>query len=511
MLRGVFRTKEGKIISAIVGLSIIIIGVVIFANYSQNKKFLEQAVMAENYLKSGSYEQAIEAYKQALTMKNSDQESLTIGLAEAYAGIDDFDKALEVLRTCYMKTSTLQLKEKIEEIISEKTDYEYSQSISRADLYYTNEEYDKAITEYEKAKQIKSKDVTAYKGIADSYIKLKEYDLAREEILEGEEITKDKSLDLTQAVVDSYLRKEKYNTLLEEATEYISQENYADGITKLKEAISLLPKETDAYSQLAQTYIARKEYENTISMLQDAIELTHSKELKNLLSQASELKGQEDAKSKLLNQLYHRLKDRNIAKVVEIMKSTLFTEELMKDAPVSYSVGAGNTSKGQVLVIYDSNNIFLGELNNGKRNGDGIYFILTEGSLEPGYYYYEGEWQNDIPSGTGRTVEVNVFADDDGSQYTDKIITEGSYVNAKEDGRMTKYFYTNDIETGKLLYRAEKGVPKPMATNKDQLTPTPRAASYVIGILTKSGEEAGEYYSVEPQTIWGVKPFISKK
>lgn len=507
MLHGVFQTKEGKIVIAFMGIAVIIIGVFVFANNSQNKKFLEQAVMAENYLKAGSYEQAIKAYEVALSMKNSDEERLTIGLADAYAGISDYDKALEVLRALYKKTSGLQLKEKIEEIISDKTDYEYLQSISRAKVYFNNKEYNKAITEYEKAKQIKSKEVTAYQGIVDAYIELGEYDRAQEEALEGIEITKDKSMELTLAEVDLYINNEQYSLLLKQAEEYIYQENYKDGIAKYQEAINMKPEESEAYSQLAQVYIAQEEYEKAIQLLQDAIELIESKELKSLLSQATESKETEDKKINLLHQLYTALKKRNITEISDIMEVKFFIDEISADAPFTYTNGTLDSANEPVMVIYDSNNVYYGQLSYDMKTGKGIYIRKTGDNKTPGLYYYDGEWNNDIPNGNGITVEENLLQDEDGVKYNSKILTEGSFYYAKENGRMIKYFYINEIETGKLTYTAQNGVPKPMLS-ENQLTPTPETSSYVIGILMLTEKSTEEYYSVEPQTVWGVKLFI---
>lgn len=510
MLHGVFRTKEGKVIIAIMGLSVIIIGGFVFAGYTKDRQFGEKAAIAENYLNAGSYEQAIEAYEQALSMKNSDQELLTVGLAGAYAGINEYDKALEVLRSCYQKTSGLQVKEKIEEIISEKTEYEYLQSVSRAKVYYKNKDYDKAIDEYEEAKQIKSKDVTAFQGIVDAYIEMGEYDLAKEEVLEGQAITKDKNLDISLAVVDSYLRKEDYDTLIKKAAEYIYQENYDDGIEMYMEAIKLMPKENEAYIELAQIYLAKKQYEKVIEILSNAIELVENKEIKSLLTQAEEANTLEEERNKLMSQLYYALMDRKIAHITSIMELPIFSEDFVEDIPVCYPSGEIDNIAGKALIIYDNKTVYYGEFHDGKKQGEGIYFTITEGSLENGYYYYEGHWNKDFPNGSGRTVEEKTLVNDRDEKYISITTTEGGFVNAVENGRMTRYFTVDGEDAGKMMYTAKNGVPMPLSSENKQVTPTPEASVYVIGILSLDNEVTGEYYSIEPQTIWGVKPFLNK-
>lgn len=511
MLRGAFRTKEGKIIAAIIGLVIIIIGIFAFTGYSQNKKFVEQAVMAENYLKAGSYEQAIEAYLKALSMKNHDEELLTIGLSEAYAGLKEFDKALEALRACYQKTSGTRIKKKIEELTSEKTDYEYLQSISHAEVYFTNNEFSKAIAEFEKAKQIKSKDATAYQRIAEAYIKMGEYDLAREEVMEGQEITQDESLERTLDEIDSYLKKEQYDALIVQGSEYILQENFKEGIAQYEEAISLIPGVSTAYCELAKTYIQQEEYYKAVLLLQDASGVAGSRELYDLLKQATELKELADQKNNILLNLYGALEKRNYSAIIKIIDMDFFKENIVKETPVFYNGGEGDVSDGLGMVIYDKSTVYYGDLSDGKRIGTGIYFLRTKGSEEPGYYYYDGEWKNDIPNGPGKTEEVITLKDDDGQKYINKTVTEGTYQNALEDGRMKKYFYIKGEETGRLVYTAQKGVPMPLAGDNGQPMPTPEAGHYIIGKLTLNGKPTGEYYSVMSQLLWGVSPFIKNK
>lgn len=289
MLSGVFRTKERKVIAIILGFVIIVMGTIILLSYSGNRKFMEQAVMAENYLEAGNYQMAVEAYKKAMSMKKDNQQNLAVGLADAYIGLNEYDMALEALRSCYQKTSGKNVKEKIEEVTAKKTDYEYLQAASRAEVYFSNKEYDKAIAEYEKAKLIKSKEAISYKRIAEAYTEKGEYEQARDEILEGQELTQDKSLDEILADINSRLLKEKYDELIKQAEEYVNQENYKDGIAGYEAAIALLSDESEAYMGLANAYIARKEYSKAVLLLQSAVKQADNEELKDLLSKATRL------------------------------------------------------------------------------------------------------------------------------------------------------------------------------------------------------------------------------
>ena len=116
MLQGFLRNHKKKLIIIFIMSTILIVGVSIGNQYRNKKLYNKQTVMAKEYLESGDYNQAIESYEIALTMKNGDKESLSVGLAEAYIGNNEYDKALEILRGNYEIGSGNVIKEKIEEV-----------------------------------------------------------------------------------------------------------------------------------------------------------------------------------------------------------------------------------------------------------------------------------------------------------------------------------------------------------------------------------------------------------
>lgn len=508
MLRGGIRKRDVRTIAAVMGIAVIIVGGFVFTGDAQNRQDLEQAVIAENYLEAGNYEQAAEAYEQALSVRGCDEELLTIGMADAYSGLHDYEKALEVLRSYYQRTSGIKVKEKIEEIISAKTDYEYSQSVLHAEIYFTNQEYNKAIEAFEKAKQIKSKDSTAYRRIAEAYTRLGEYDLATEEIAEGLEITQDDKLELTLEEIHSCMNQEDYMELLEQASGYILQENYEEGIAKYSEAIALLPKESEAYEELAGIYLDQKEYDKAVALLQEGADLTKDGGLAELLSQVTQEESLRTEVNSILSTLSQALKSRNTTAVSVIMNTDFFKEEIASDSPVYYNFEEKDSVNGKGLVIYDAYNVYYGDIKDNVREGSGLYFLLIEGNPEPGYCYYDGEWKKNLPNGAGETMEMKVLTDTEDQAYISKIQTEGTFTDALEDGRMMKSFYTQGEEAKSLSYTAERGVPLPLTGDVEQSVPTPQLDSYVIGILSLEEEQTKEFYRVEPQTIWGVKPFI---
>lgn len=307
MLQGFLRNHKKKLIIILIMSIILMVGVSIGNSYRNNRLCNNQTVMAKEYLESGDYNQAIESYEIALTMKNGDKESLSVGLAEAYIGNNEYDKALEILRGHYEIGSGKVIKEKIEEVTLRKSDYEYERAISSGDVYFSNEEYDKAILEYEKAKKIKSKEVTSYKSISQSYVNMKLYDLAKEELLEGLTLTNNEELIDALGKVESYIVKQQYESIITKAKEFFYQENYEDATLQFTEAISLLPKDAQGYIGLAEIYITQKKYDEAINLLEGAKNLTYNEEIRRMFDKAIELKEEEEKMKEVLEELYDTL------------------------------------------------------------------------------------------------------------------------------------------------------------------------------------------------------------
>lgn len=513
MLHGVFRTKEGKL-GVIALFVIMIIVVLVFALKSNEVKiqYKEQTVMAEKYLNEGNYVKAVDAYLKALTIKPDEQEELAIGLAEAYVGIKEYDKALEVLRKGYQNTAGTKIKEKIEEVTLEKTDYEYLQIISRADMYFTNGEYADAITEYEKAKLIKSKEATSYLQIAKAYIELGEYVKALEEVQEGLALTENEKLNIMLEDINQNLIKEQYEIMISDAAEYIFQENYEDGIKKYQEASRLMPSEPQAYSGLAQAYLDMEEYQKAVLLLEGAIKLSDSPELNELLNKAREAYSLFEESKLALARLYEAAGKEEADKVIEIMHSEAYREMIIADTPRFYSTaGDRNVIMNTGIIVYNGETVYCGDIFQGIRSGKGTLFLLTPDGGEQSYYYYQGDWSNDLPNGVGKTEEV-VEKSISGKDHLSKTITEGTYYNSKENGIMHKYFYIDGQETSSLEYIAKDGIPVPAKDREGN--PIPKDAvdkSYAIGLLYQNNKPTEKYYKVEYDTVWGVKPFLKEE
>jgi tetratricopeptide (TPR) repeat protein len=509
MVFGVFRTKEGKIIAIVIGLIALLGAAFFYKNYKDGHQYSEQAVMAKQYLKTGNYEKAINAYTKALSIRDTDQESLSLGLAEAYMGIHDYEGALKVLRNCYEKILGDRIKGKIEEVAAKKTDYDYKQVISRADIYFSTEEYDKAIIEYEKAKKIKSKEVKSYMRIAQAYMKNGQYDQAKNEAEEGLTLTQSSKLEQIINLTRSHLQKQKYNDMVEEAKEYIYQEQFDDGVKKYLEAARMMPEEASAYKGLAETYLEKEDYKKAIQVLKKALKSVKSDVLKDTMKKAQDLQMTKIQRRSFFSKIYHAAVGVDAKQLVKYMNSKYFTKELVFDEPIYYSkAGDDKPVNGTAMILLNSKSLYAGEIGGGQKAGTGVYFTLKESKGERGYYYYQGKWKKDMPNGNGKTVEETIGIDKSGNRHRIKMVTSGTFAKGLENESMVKQFYTDEVETGNVSYVAHAGIPDPATNTRGTPLFTRNRAYYAIGMLFLGDKATGKYYYIKENTRWGVKPFM---
>ncbi|MDD4111680.1 MAG: tetratricopeptide repeat protein [Herbinix sp.] len=505
MINSILRWNKKRWIIITSALIFIVAALLIYNTYASRKRYEEQMVMAQEYLEAGSFDEAREAYQKALSMNYGDKELLSIGLADAYAGVHNYDKALEVLRSIYEVEKTTAIKEKIEDITTKKTDYGFYQLISFGDTYFSNGEYSRAIDEYEKAKLIKSKSDISYLKIVESYMAMEKYDLAKEEIGDGLAVTESEKLSSMMSKIESRLNELKYDEILLMASEYIYQENYEEAFNSFNEAIWLIPKRDSAYNQMAELYITLNDFDTAKALLQNYLRSSKSSASEELLNKANDLIMQRKEKEKVLNELYTALNVVNIEAVAKIMEESFFIDTIAETVPLYYSPsGDMNLDMGYGMLISDKNNIYAGGFKDGLREGIGIQFVLDLEDKDSGWYYYQGEWNHDMPDGMGKTAEQSYGKDSEGKWQ--RIITEtsGMFIYGLESGTMNKTLYLDGVVKS-VSYIAAEGKPKAYIDENYLPVQADKPNHYVIGQFYCNNEPTGEYYSVKNGTKFKVK------
>ncbi len=512
MLKRELDSNKIKILIPLLALLVMLLGLFVLFNHISNKRYEEEILIAESHLNTGSYGKAIEAYNKALKMrKNQLDEELTLALAEAYAGNKDYEKALEILRGYYTKSDSILIKEKIEETTCKKTDYDFQQTISRGDKYFSNEEYDKAITEYEKAKTIKSKEAISYQMIAESYVAKEDYKMAYKEIMDGLALTQQEYLNETLSQIEEELNNIQYAEYIEEALEYVYQENFPEAIRRYEEAIKLVPTKETAYIGLAETYINIGRYKSAISLIHTAMEIIENDRIDELLELAMEKDEEEEKRHNFLLDLYYAISYLEFSKVERLMGESYFKEKIAKDTPIYFNqLGESLISSGNVMIVMDEKSLYSGGIKDGMKMGMGVYFILVDNEDDSGYYYYEGEWSNDYPNGTGKTVELANLADDD-EQYQEQVTSSGYYRSGLENGRFHRVFYRNKKEIYNIYYRAIDGVPVSIKVDNELDIDSKEIDQYAIGQIYKGDILTEDYYYIPKDTVWGLFSYKNHK
>jgi hypothetical protein len=151
-------------------------------------------------------------------------------------------------------------------------------------------------------------------------------------------------------------------------------------------------------------------------------------DLKELLELATEKQQVEEEKISFLSELRDALAKKDIAKVFSITGSDFYQTEILQEVPVYYGVTSEDESRiGDSLVIYDETHMYYGNLNNGMKQGTGIYLSLISNDVGDCYYYYEGEWSNDIPGGKGKIIDTELKRNSSGEVHEYMTETEGTF------------------------------------------------------------------------------------
>lgn len=112
--------KKTIILTVLIGLAVIclgIIGLLFIQSKMQEKSYSESIKSAEKYLAQNNYEDAIIAYKKAISA-NAEEEEGYLALAEVYMAQENPDDAKDILEKGYAKTNSPKIKYMIEGLMN---------------------------------------------------------------------------------------------------------------------------------------------------------------------------------------------------------------------------------------------------------------------------------------------------------------------------------------------------------------------------------------------------------
>ncbi len=196
--------KPIVITAAIAAVMCIVAVVVIFSVGSGTEKRLaEQLDLADRYLSELDYESAIAAYEAAIEIDPKCEEAY-LGLADIYIEQGEYEKAAEILEAGLAQIDSEAIRKKLEEVevlmaererpVEEEVESEEANCLSLGNRYLEEQDYEQAIAYFEEAIRINPKNVDAYLGIVEVYIRTGQYELALEYAQKGYDATGDERL-----------------------------------------------------------------------------------------------------------------------------------------------------------------------------------------------------------------------------------------------------------------------------------------------------------------------------
>lgn len=130
--------------------------------------------------------------------------------------------------------------------------------------------------------------------------------------------------------------------------------------------------------------------------------------------------------SKAADYLYSMYKDGSIFEL-GVLSNTPVIRENGDGTGCGFYQGVDSFPDGKPVIYF-----YYGEMTGGSREGSGVIinWAWNSDGYENGYYSFEGEFNGDLPNGSGTSTEV-VYG-----LYTN--ITNGTYTNGLEDGLMVE-------------------------------------------------------------------------
>ena len=157
---------------------------------------------------------------------------------------------------------------------------------------------------------------------------------------------------------------------------------------------------------------------------------------------------------------------------------------------------------GPAIVQYENKTVYVGELTDGKRNGQGARTYVGNGLA------YVGEYRNDLKVGKGKLFDfkLNKFVFDGlwgqdkrngyGELTKENVIYKGNYVNDKMEGKGTQIWSNGDVYDGEFKDDVRNGKGKMVFANGDSYDgPFVNGKMHGRGVYTwKNGEKyIGEF------------------
>lgn len=259
---------------------------------------------ADRYLTEQRYGQAADEFQRVIEA-DPNNTAAYISLADAYVGLNEFDKAVETLKTGLNITNDESISNKLVNMLSES-----------AQKHLSEANYEQAISEFEQVIEFDDQKTSAYIGIADAYTAIQNTDSAIEILKTGLEITGDENI-----------MPELSDLLLKSADISLSDKNYEQAISIYEQILKIDEKNINAYVGLADAYTSLTDTDKAIETLKTGLENTSDESIKarsiELLSECADQNLNEKNYAKANEQFAQviEINDKNVDAYISLAKS----------------------------------------------------------------------------------------------------------------------------------------------------------------------------------------------
>ena len=297
---------------------------------------------------------------------------------------------------------------------------------------------------------------------------------------------------------------------------YLEEGDYEQAIVAFTAAIEIDPKEASIYIARGDAYIVwaeidnvenpEEKYQAALADYEEAKTLDSQENVEEKIQYTQERiqefpieKSFKDENAEILEQLYFACQQNDDTQIWNFLwgpanevLTNSWPENLQK---VIYNLDEQNMG---LYLIDKQLFVYIGEMNNRKRNGNGSWYSVSGDSELAFQSKYEGQWSNDLPNGDGSYTEAMYT----GETLNSKEIIQGGYIEGKCNGDMTIIFeddnsmtfqYSMDNGKGQVIDENEEndlGFKAVSYTYVDNI-------KYYLGVMNAS--EEGQYdYGIWP-------------
>lgn len=237
----------------------------------------------------------------------------------------------------------------------------------------------------------------------------------------------------------------------------------------------------NAYWGVANIFEERGEEDNVLSALNTGFENTGDENMKikadNIIAERERIRAEEEARlaeeaekeaieaahAEVLSKVYSAFEAGNMDDVKEVMRSDevkQLADEIVSEETSFYygDKDEEGNRQGKGLALYLNGYFYYGNFDHNLRSGEGTWMraVYAESSAI-GSYIFKGNWQNDLPNGTGEATS-NFYKDRISSAELVKQVIKGEYKDGLESGKMTLSGSTKDGSAVNYSYTSENGV-----------------------------------------------------